>query len=423
MKRLLLAILILLSALLSACAAPAPTQLAQVVQPTQPLQNCGTPVPLHASTIKECWDATATPVPTATGTATATSSPTDSPTATSAPSVTAAPTLTTTTGPVVGMQPVPVDILGTCTAEIHDRYTVTVNGIRYRTWHPQVVPIDPAAPEAGSCAFAHEHGQNPDLSLANPNPPAFEQVALAAGISEPHEGYKVLVANLGDVNKNTWTANTSTRMTVHMGTGGVGRFDARFHSFTFDLLSPDGHQVHVQGLGDTGAVGDICQRDAASANALLPRIGRSVMFLPGTDPACPVTSVYEIWAFAFSVHDTTGNPVVTVNGMSAVNDPITLLNPVELPGHRVPYYTTNYFANGPMFGCALGAYFGPVYWYNAAGPTSYRTDAYGLITPGGALTQTVSAHTDLGIRMSSGNFSQFSTPPQTCPAGGLGLKN
>src|SRR5437870_1814478 len=50
-------------------------------------------------------------------------------------------------------------ILGTCPAAVHDRYVVTgPDGQLYRTWHPQVVAIDPANPGAGTCAFAHEHG-------------------------------------------------------------------------------------------------------------------------------------------------------------------------------------------------------------------------------------------------------------------------
>ena len=37
--------------------------------------------------------------------------------------------------------------LGTCTAAVHDRYVVDGgDGYLYRTWHPQVVSVNPASP-------------------------------------------------------------------------------------------------------------------------------------------------------------------------------------------------------------------------------------------------------------------------------------
>lgn len=81
MKRHLLAIFILLSA----CSqVPAPSQLAQVVQPTAQVTACVTVGPSSAGIIQECIAnyVTNTPTATATGTATATATSTPQPTAT-----------------------------------------------------------------------------------------------------------------------------------------------------------------------------------------------------------------------------------------------------------------------------------------------------------------------------------------------------
>jgi hypothetical protein len=85
-------------------------------------------------------------------------------------------------------------ILGNCTAAIHDRYTVMgPDGHIYRTWHPQVVPIDPNNPSPGTCQFDHEHGDNPQTSAANPNLPPFGYIGVQVSDAEPHEGFKVFV--------------------------------------------------------------------------------------------------------------------------------------------------------------------------------------------------------------------------------------
>jgi hypothetical protein len=372
------------------------TRIRQTATPTTaPVttrRKARTPTPTRVSP-------TRTPVPTRTPSPTsthiATSTPTPIPTSTAAPGATATP------GSAL-LPPVDPLILGTCPAAVHDRYTVIgPDGKLYRTWHPQVVPLDASNPSGPTCTFAHEHGDDPTKSLANPNLPAFEYIAHVAGITEPHEGFKVFVANRGVVNDEGRTAQTNTRMVVHTGSGGAGRFATRFHSFTFDLVAADGHYVHVQGLGDTGGVGSICTD---------PRAGKTVVLAKGR--GCDVDSLYEIWLFQFNVGDR-----LTVIASASLFDPITVLDPVN-PAQLL--FTSSFYP-GTYHGCDREAYFGPVYWYNAHGPTVYYTDVYGNIVPGGVLRQEISAHSAIGIPMSP-DQTQFKLRHSQC-APGLGLKN
>jgi len=304
------------------------------------------------------------------------------------------------------LAPVDAAILGTCTAAIHDRYTlVGPDGQVYRTWHPQVVPLDPSNPSAGSCRFAHEHGDDPATSVANPHMPAFGYIGAQVADVEPHEGFKVFVVNAGTTNNEGGTAQNSTRLVFHQGTGGAKRFDTRFHSMMFDLVGPNGFYAHVQGMADSGNVGSIC------AN---PRQGRTVVMTTG----CSLTSLYEIWALSFNA----GNRL-TVNASVGVFDPITVLNPNSLPDQRPLIYASQAF---PQFGsaergCDRESYAGPIYWYNQNGPTTFYTDAYGHLASSG-LQQQVSATSAIGIRMSSIDFYQMKLRRSQC-ALGLGLKN
>jgi len=308
------------------------------------------------------------------------------------------------------LAPVDPAILGTCPASAHDRYVTTgPDGKLYRTWHPQTVLIDVNNPTLGSCTFAHEHGDDPALSVANAAAPAFGYIGDLAGFPEPHEGFKVYVLNAGYVVDDGGVVQVNTRAVVHMGTGGVGRFDTRYHSLSFDLTSSNGHFVHLQGMADTGGVGAICAS---------PRAGKTALTLPGT--GCDVRSLYEIWNMTLTIADGSGRGAQATFAPSAF-DPITILNPAEIPGQRTTYYTNNYFTGGPFFGCRREGYAGPVYWHNTGGATTYFTDAFGAIGKG-AVVQQMSASGDLGIRMTSSNFYQAKESASYC-APGLGLKN
>jgi hypothetical protein len=294
-----------------------------------------------------------------------------------------------------GLVHISASSLGTCTAAVHDRFVaVGPDGRTYRTWHPQTVPVDPAAPAGATCTFGHEHGDNPATSLADPTPPLFGYAAMAGHMVEPHEGFKVFVINAGTTNDEGRTALNSTRVLVHMGTGGAARFSVREHTFEFDLVAADGHEVHVQGMADTGLAGSICQRDS-SLNDGIPDndVGRTVVVTPGN--GCDTFgSLYEIWTLQLDVG------AAHVIASTAVFDPITVMNPAD----RTAAIRTEtvYPGFGVQHGCNRESYHGPVYWYNASGPTRFFTDAHGNRVPEGtpmALEQYVSRHSAIGIPM------------------------
>ena len=310
----------------------------------------------------------------------------------------------------------PVDplILGTCPSAVHDRYVVTgPDGKLYRTWHPQQVPLDAASPTGVTCRFAHEHGDDPRKSRADRTLPAFGYINAAAGAphDEAHEGFKVFVANRGTVNDEGRRMKAHSRVVAHMGTGGVARFVRPHHSLEMTLRK-GAYRVHVHGMADTGLAGSICERDAGGG------IGRTVVTVPGT--GCDVGSLYEIWQFVLPIRFPDGTEIVRAHASTAVFDPITVMNPAD----RAQLVRTSDVLPqwGEQHGCDREAYHGPVYWYHRLGSTTtYRTDAFGVIRPDGALEQTVSRHDAIGIPLTA-DQTQFKLRRSACAAG-LGAKN
>ena len=305
-------------------------------------------------------------------------------------------------------------ILGTCPAAVHDRYVVTgPDGNVYRTWHPQQVPLDAASAHGETCRFAHEHGDDPRKSRADRALPAFGYINAVAGTphDEAHEGFKVFVANRGTVNDEGRRMKGHSRVVAHTGTGGVARFVRPHHSLEMTLRK-GAYRVHVQGMADTGLAGSICERDAGGG------IGRTVVTVPGT--GCDVGSLYEIWQFVLPIRLPDGTEIVRAHASTAVFDPITVMNPVD----RAQLVRTSDVLPqwGEQHGCDREAYHGPVYWYNRLGSTTtYRTDAFGVIRPDGALEQTVSRHDAIGIPLTA-DQTQFKLHRSAC-APGLGVKN
>ena len=310
-------------------------------------------------------------------------------------------------GPSQGLEPVDARLLGTCPAGVHDRYTVAVlDGRVYRTWHPVVVPLDPGRPGGPTCRFAHEHGDDPRTSRADPSLPAFGYVTALAGHSEPHEGFKVAVVNAGTVNDEGRTAQVHSRAVFHMGTAGPRRFERRHHSLEFDLVAPSGHEVHVAGMADTGLAGSICERDRSLADDDPTNdVGRAVVTTRNT--GCDLGSTYEIWAATLKVG---GRATVVVS--FAAFDPITAMDPADRT-RRVPTETQY---PGWYGGCDRESYHGPVYWYAREGPVTFRTDAHGRADPGGPLVQHVSNHDAIGIPMSE-DQNQFKYRSGHCSPG------
>jgi len=321
-----------------------------------------------------------------------------------------------------GLAPVDPDILGTCSAEVHDRYVVTgPNGKLYRTWHPQEVPVDANNPNGPKCRFAHEHGDDPTQSLANPSLPAFGYINdVGNHPEEAHQGFKVFVVNRGQVNDEGRTARTHTRLVAHMGTAGTRRFTMQHHSMQFDLRAVESnHYVSVQGLADTALAGSICERDRNSSdNDSSNDIGRTVVTTRGS--GCDLGSLYEIWLFSFRIRNGS-DEIANVMASTAAFDPITVMNPNNRSELIYTWDPRAYPEWGQQYGCDREAYHGPVYWYNQGGPTVYYTDAFGNVSPNGVLRQEISQHATIGIPMSP-DQNLFKYRSNAC-APGLGLKN
>lgn len=164
-------------------------------------------------------------------------------------------------------------------------------------------------------------------------------------------------------------------------------------------------------MADTKLVGSICQRDLSlQDNDPSNDVGRTVVITRGS--GCDVGSLYEIWAIALNIAGK-----VTVNVSTAAFDPITIMNPAAMD--QLVYTSTDY--PGVYHGCDREGYHGPVYWYNANGPVTYRTDAYGNPVSSGGLIQRISRHNDIGILMSQ-DQTQFKLHKPQCVSG-LGLLN
>lgn len=278
---------------------------------------------------------------------------------------------------------------------MHDRHVAQgPDGNMYPTWHPQVDP-------EYRCYFTHDHGDDPRTSIANPTLPPFGYIGAVAGFDEPHEGFKVFVTNAGFRNEEGRTALDSSRIVVHMGTGGTGRYSQQFHSLMADLVGR-GREFHIQQMSDTGTPGSVCNR-----------AGRDFVTL-----GCNIDSSYEIWGFNISVGDKLGGIV-----SPAVFDPILVRDPND---HNRKVYMTEVFGDrffgGEYHGCYRESYHGPFYWYNSNGPTTFRTDGFGRFDPNGPLEQMVSAHSFVNYNGSSDGNTTFKRKNDYC-ARGLGLVN
>lgn len=412
--------------------------------------GCDTRLRVINATTVVCVTRTFTRTPTRTNTPTPTSTPSVTPTPTLSATLSATPTEhahdTATpdaqlTSQPSGLVPVPPDVLGTCSVAVHDRYTVTgADGKLYRTWHAQAVLVDENNPSGAQCRFAHEHGDNPRTSAIFSTMPAFGYIVdtYNAGASvphpeEPHVGFKVAVANRGEVNDEGRTHTGGDSLVVfHMGTGGVARYTQRHHGAVIAYRLANGQAVRVQGLFDTFGVGSICERDRVNNDTNFTNdIGRTVLTLPGT--GCDVTSPYEIWGGSFDVRNAAGQLRYRAFVTMAVFDTITTMNPAD---KTQLIYTVDAFASrrneapfmGGFNGCDRENYHNAGNWYNAGGSTVYYTDAFGnALAQGaaGALRQEVgnfSGETILISTRADGGLPQFKQRDDYCGAG-LGVKN
>ena len=321
------------------------------------------------------------------------------------------------TTPIYGV--VDPAVLGTCTAAAHDRWVVDGgDGYRYRTWHPQV---DPAG-----CIYAHEHGDDPARSgsaAISASPVRFGYIGRRMDHEEPHEGFKVFIANPGDVNDEGRVNRVYSRSVFHMGTGGPRRFAMPHHSAEIRLVHPEfGLTAFTQLMMDTGGTGAVCD----------PRSPAPVKDVMQLASPCPLGSAYEIWSTTQSVMYQ-GRAVYTAFATPAVFDPITVLNPAN-PSELV-YAWDPRVAAIKLFnddwsyfrGCDRESYAQPGYWRNAGGPTTFHTDAMGQqVAPSApnALVQYVSAAERVGAPATNDGLAQFKMRRSYCQQRArLGLKN
>ncbi|MGE3512806.1 MAG: hypothetical protein AB7N65_28415, partial [Vicinamibacterales bacterium] len=178
-------------------------------------------------------------------------------------------------------------ILGTCSQAVHDSYTINGgDGFRYRTWHPQVDP--------SGCIFGHEHGDDPRrigyAEIAS-RPVMFGYIGRRMpmpdepnGHEEPHEGFKVFVANPGEANDEDRVNRVYSRSVFHMGTGGPRRFTMPHHSADIALYHPEfGLKAYTRVMMDTGDSETICIRGREPFKTVLTLTS-----------GCVLDSMYEI---------------------------------------------------------------------------------------------------------------------------------
>ena len=299
------------------------------------------------------------------------------PTPTPTPTVDPTPGVYSDTFPEVGPA-----ALGTCPAEIHDKYAaIGPDGNRYRTWHPIVDP------ETG-CVFAHEHGDKP-----HPNAPAppfgyISKVNGSLGMIAAHAGYKCFTHYQNG--SNGWGfpeldyggLEMDFTVCVHQGTAGAGRLSVQLHDFWF-WADHQGQETLVTVMADTGSGQSLCNGEINGED----EPGR---FIVGQD-----CHVYEQWIFQANV----GNVWHSNQSNFAVTNPVTYLrNGGTLTGELAGNCGTNFDQAVP---CSVSEITGgnqfflgnmrtihePDWeWANANGPDTFCTDARGHIARCGPFT-------------------------------------
>lgn len=309
--------------------------------------------------------------------------------------------------------------LGTCSAATHDTYIVLGDdGSFYRTWHPQTDPR--------GCVYGHEHGDNPAMmqnAEIAASPVRFGYIGRRMNHDEPHEGFKVFIANPGDMNDEGRVNRVYSRSVFHMGTGGPLRFNTSHHSAEIRLIHPEfGLKAFTQLMMNTGGVAPVCDPRAPA-----PVKDGIVLGQP-----CRINSAYEIWSTMQSVQFQ-GREVYRAFATPAVFDPITVFNPAN-PTEVVYAWdprvaaVKNFNDNWSYFrGCSRESYAQPGYWYNAGGQTTYTTDAMGqevAANDPAALLQEISRSNSVGSPATTDGLKQFKMRRSFCQQWSkLSLKN
>jgi hypothetical protein len=324
--------------------------------------------------------------------------------------------------------------LGTCSLATHEKYVVPSpfpeDPYQYRTWHPQN--------DSSGCVFGHEHGMDPS-TIRNAEiaavPVKFGFIGRRHpmpgepdGHEEPHEGFKVFIANPGDVNDEGRVNRVFSRSVFHMGTGGPKRFTTQHHSAEIRVIHPEfGLKAFTQLMMDTGGTGLVC--DPRVQAPVKDVIGLNFVIQCGKK----LPSGYEIWSTQASVKNSSGREVYRSFATPAVFDPITVFNPAnptelvyawDARVKAIQQFPENDWSGNR--GCDRESYAQPGYWYNGGGPVTYVTDAMGnpvASTDPKALVQEISASNSVGSPATIDGLQQFKLRVFGLCKPGLGLKN
>lgn len=264
-----------------------------------------------------------------------------------------------------------------CPAWVHDLHTtIGPDGAVYPTWHP---PVDPTY----GCWFDHEHGSDPRLfvGFASVGMPAFGYTGKMAGMSEPHEGFKVYVVN-NDLNGRAWM------VALHQGSRGPRRAFVQFHSIDWFITNTSGQPLaFVRTMGDFGYGSPNCTAPGNETFGQFQVIPGSTATYPfnGHQPqrrfvptvSCATTRVYETWTPIINVAN-----VFRASGTFDIDNPSTVVDPAN---PTVVRYMCEF--RSPNEDCA--SWYGtqwsgnkrniiaPQYQVNNTGATEFYTDAYG----------------------------------------------
>ena len=195
------------------------------------------------------------------------------------------------------------------------------------------------------------------------------------GHEEAHEGFKVFIANRGDVNDEGRVNRVYSRSVFHMGTGGPKRFNMPHHSAEIRLVHPEfGLKAFTQLMMNTGGVGAVCD----------PRGQAPVKDVMQLNSPCRLNSGYEIWSTQASVMANGREVYRARSRLRRCSTRLRVFNPAN-PTEVVYAWDARVSAikNFPSDdwsgnrGCDRESYAQPGYWYNGGGQTTYYTDAMG----------------------------------------------
>jgi hypothetical protein len=272
-----------------------------------------------------------------------------------------APAHATGPDPVDHARPAAPDGTPICAAWVHGRYSVTIGGRRWPTWHP---PLDPRY----GCAFGHEHGSSPRAFhfFKRTGLPAFGPIGSFAASDEPHAGFKVFVTN-DDRKGLAWM------MVLHQGSGSPRRGTVRHHSLETWVFRNRGHRLiaHTRVMADFGTPVPNCGPGR-------PRGGWRLLPTPACGPA------YEEWTAALNI----GGALRARPGFG-IQNPITQFDPAD--PERVVFNKAG--ACGPADPGGWSSrckgdrrlVVHPQWRIANGGPAHFRTDAYGRRAPFGLL--------------------------------------